>query len=156
MSDHKSERIVEAIAFGLGTCGLSLAALTDFVGVVGRHLGHPIGGTIEVFRVCSAVVVSAAIVLATISGTHASVHVLVQRMSAIWQDRSRRAGSVIAAAMFAAICVASVWLLVLTARGREETFLLNIPLWPFRVVWCVASAWVAGWFLVTAFRQKLE
>lgn len=153
---QRCTKIAEAVAFGFGTVGLSAAALTDFVGVVGRHLGHPVAGTIEIFRVCAAVVVSAAIVLATLSGGHASVHVFVERMGPLWRARSRRIGAIIAAAMFTAIVVASGWLLVLTARGLEATFLLNIPLWPFRLIWCAASAWVASWFLVNAFVRNPE
>ena len=142
-------------AFGAGAVALLLAMAIDFASVVGRHLGFPFLGSIELVQLCVVVAASAALVGGTLSGAHAAVHVLTERMPVAHQLFWARFGALLGTLFFAALAVGGAWLASDTWPGDERSELLQLPFFPFRVVWCAATALTAALFAVQIVRPKL-
>lgn len=127
---------------------------TDAVAVLGRHVGWPLLGAIEVVQACVVLAASAAMVLATLHETHARVHILTEHLPERWQARLARAANSSAALTFGVIACGSSWLLAELWFGHEETELLRIPVRWLRLFWVCASVLIAGLFVVRAYRKK--
>ena len=136
--------VVARIALVLGAIGLAGAGLSDFCGVVGRHIGYPLPGAIELVRMFIVLVVSASLVAATWANGHAAVHVVIDRLPRAGRAAMLRLGAAAGAAAFALLSAAGVWMLLITWNGGEQTDLLGLPLAPLRILWCVATLAVAA------------
>lgn len=126
----------------------------DTVAMLGRHIGWPLLGAIEVVQTCVVLAASASMVIATLHGTHARVHMLTERLSARWRRRFGQLADLSAAATFMIIAFGSAWMLAELWFGHEETELLRIPVRWLRLFWVTAALLVAGLFVVRACRQK--
>ena len=145
---------VSSAAMVLGAIGLFGAGLSDFCGVVGRHIGIPLPGAIELVRAFIVVVVSASLVAATWANGHASVHLVIDRLTSTARARMLRFGAAAGAATFVLISMAGLWMLSITWNGSEQTDLLGLPLVPLRIVWCVATLAVAARLASAALGRK--
>lgn len=143
-----------AVCFALGGVGLFAAMAVDFLSVVGRHVGLPFAGAIEIVQVCVVIAASAALVGATLAGTHAAVHVITERLPAGPRRVLARLAALLATAFFAGLAIGGLWLLSDTLPGDERTDLLHLPLAPLRLLWCAACAAAALLFLIQVFRPK--
>ena len=144
-----------AVCFAIGGVGLFAAMAVDFLSVVGRHTGFPFAGAIEIVQVCVVIATSAALVGATLAGTHAAVHVITERLPPGPRRVLARFAALLSTLFFAGLAVGGFWLLTDTLPGDERTDLLHLPLAPLRVLWCTACAIAALLFLVQVFRPKL-
>ena len=72
---------VQRWLFYVGAAGLLFAIGADALAVLGRHLGIPLLGSIELMQAAILLASSAAIVLATVANKHAVVHLLIDRLS---------------------------------------------------------------------------
>lgn len=108
--------------------GLALLAATgiDAIAVIGRHVGLPVRGSIELVQVAVLVAGSLALLVATLERSHAKVHLLVDRMSATARDLIERISAVMGAAFFAALLAGSIWLMVDLWQGHEQSEILGI------------------------------
>jgi len=134
------------IAFFVGAIGLLGAGLSDFCGVVGRHIGYPLPGAIELVRLFIVLIVSASVIIVTWENGHAAVHVVVERTRPAGRTALLRLGAASGAVAFALLSAASIWMLALTWGGGEQTDLLGLPLAPLRAMWCVATVTAAARF----------
>jgi TRAP-type C4-dicarboxylate transport system permease small subunit len=132
--EGESPGVLVKIAFFIGSLALMLAMSTDAIAVLGRHLGWPLLGSIEIVQACIVLAAAAAMVMATLHDAHARVHVLTERLPASWQRR--------------------LWLLGELWRGHEETELLHIPVRWLRLFWLCAALLIAGLFVVRAVRRS--
>lgn len=83
--------LLTRISFALGAAGLLMGMSADAIAVLGRHVGFTLLGAIEVVQASVVLAASAAMVGATLSGAHARVHILIERLSPIWHQRYDRA-----------------------------------------------------------------
>ena len=118
-------------AFAAGAVALLAAMAIDFASVVGRHLGFPFVGSIELVQVCVVVAASAALVGGTLSGAHAAVHVLTERMPRPTSSSGPGSGALLGP------CSSppgggGAWLASDTWPGDERSDLLKLPFFPFR------------------------
>ena len=141
------------IVTGIGSVALLVAVATDALAVVGRHTGFAFLGAIEIFQMAALTATAAAIVLTTLSGRHAAVHILTEHVS----RRPRRiilaTGHLTSALAFIVLCTGSVWVAADLWPTHEMTELLGIPVRLFRALWILASALVAGLFLLRFVRE---
>ena len=72
----------------LGGIALLAATLGDTLSVIGRHLGFPLHGAIELIQAAVLVAGSLALLASTLAGGHARVHLVLDRLS-----RERRAAA---------------------------------------------------------------
>ncbi len=126
------------LSFITGSIALLCMVAIDFVSVVCRHLRVPLTGSIELIQACITVAISAAVVGATLTASHAAVHVLTERMSPAWRQGCRRLADIACVLYFAAVAVGGFWLLGDTINGDERSDLLRLPITPLRIVWAVS------------------
>jgi TRAP-type C4-dicarboxylate transport system permease small subunit len=141
---------IASALIGIGSTAMLLAMATDAVAVIGRHAGFAFLGAIELFQMAAVVATSAAILLATLFGRHAAVHIVTEHVSPqtrLWLDRI---GLLASAVAFALLCAGSFWVSIDLWDTSEITELLGIPLRWFRLVW-IAAAGCAAMLLVTRF-----
>jgi TRAP-type C4-dicarboxylate transport system permease small subunit len=146
-------RIPRALV-ALGGCALLVAMSVDAIAVVGRHIGVPLLGSIEIVQ--AAVLVSGAVALfvATLAGVHARVHLLVDHAPPLLRRLLARGGLLLAALMFLAMFASSVWICANLWQGQEESELLHVPYRPLRIFTAVAALSVAATFLWQALRRE--
>ena len=125
----------------------------DAVAVAGRHAGLPFLGSIELVQAAIVLAASAAIVGATLSDGHATVHILLERLSPAVRRQFQIVVDLVSSIFFVALAVGSIWLVVDLWRGAERTELLGLPLKPLRLAWCASAVLVAGLFAARAVRR---
>jgi TRAP-type C4-dicarboxylate transport system permease small subunit len=138
----------------LGGGALLLATGTELAAVLGRYIGVPLLGSIELVQAAVLVSASTSIVLATIAGRHAMVHLLLDRVgprARTWLQRVNYGGAVL---FFGALAAGSIWIASELWSGQEETELLRIGYRPLRMLAIGAVLFTALLFLRLAFRER--
>ena len=153
-TDTEPAHGVQRWLFYVGAAGLLFAIGADAVAVLGRHLGIPLLGSIELMQAAILLTSSAAIVLATVANKHAVVHLLIDRLSPRRRAVMERVHALLSAVFFAALAVGSVWIAYDLRDGHEQSELLRIPYAPLRIVSIVAVLAVAGIYLARAFGKR--
>ena len=149
-------RGVQRWLFYVGAAGLLFAIGADAVAVLGRHLGIPLLGSIELMQAAILLASSAAIVLATVAKKHAVVHLLIDRLSPRRRSVMERVHALLSAIFFAALSIGSVWIAFELRNGHEQSELLRIPFAPLRIVSIVAVLAVTAIYLVRAFGKRAD
>ncbi len=121
-----------------GGAALFLAAATDFASVVGRHIGVNLFGSTEIVQLLIVGIVSAALVSATLHGTHAAVHLLAARLNPRLKRLQHRLSEAVTVCVLLAMLAGSAYVFVLLLPLDERSDLLGLPIAPARCVWCVA------------------
>jgi TRAP-type transport system small permease protein len=140
--------------FYVGAAGLLFAIGADAVAVLGRHLGIPLLGSIELMQAAILLASSAAIVLATVANKHAVVHLLIDRLPPRRRAVMERVHALLSAVFFAALAAGSLWIAYDLRDGHEQSELLRIPYAPLRIVSIVAVLAVAAIYLARAFGKR--
>ena len=130
-----------------GGAALLVALLTDTLAMLGRHLQWPLLGSIEIVQVAVLVAACSALLVATLAGVHASVHLLLDRAPPRLKRGLQRAHSAGAVLLVASLLMGSLWLTLDLWRGHEESELLRIGYRPLRVLTLLAFAGLLGLFL---------
>lgn len=128
----------------------------DFAGVVGRAIGWNPLGLVEVVQVCVVGAISAALVMATLEGAHAAVHMLTGRLPPRLRQVLGRLSDGLGALLFASLAAGSAWMLSDTWALDERTDVLGLPVAPERIACLVALSWVALLFLISVFRRRAD
>lgn len=139
--------------FLVGAAGLLLAMATDAIAVVGRHIGRPLLGSIEVVQAAILLASSAAMVSATLAEKHAVVHLLIDRMSPASRALLQRLHALLCVVFFAALGAGSIWIALEMRGGYERSELLGIPFAPLRCISILAVLAVAVIYALRALRR---
>jgi TRAP-type transport system small permease protein len=143
-------------SFLIGSAGLLLAMTVDVAAVIGRQLGVPLLGSIELIQACVVLAASSALVGATLGSAHATVHVLTERLGPGVRRVLSRVTDLLCALFFAWLSVGSIWVLVELWSGRESTELLRLPIGPLRGFFCASALLVTSLFAAHALRPRAE
>ena len=135
--------ILAKAAFVLGSLGLLCAMASDALAVLGRHLGLPLRGSIELVESSIVLMACASLVGTTLERGHASVHLLTERLPARARRVLASAANLAGALFFAWLLLGSALVLADLWHGAEQTELLGIPIAPLRVLWCATAAAIA-------------
>jgi TRAP-type C4-dicarboxylate transport system permease small subunit len=138
----------------VGGGALLLAMAVDAIAVSGRHLGTPLLGSIEMVQVSVLVSAAIAMIIATISGTHAVVHLIVDRLSPGRRRFILAVNALLSAILFVAFLVGALWLAAETWSAYEESEVLRIPFLPLRITLVLSCAALAVIFLLQAIRGE--
>ena len=144
------------LSFATGSVALLCMVAIDFVSVICRHLHIPLAGSIELIQACITLAISAAVVAATLTGGHAAVHVLTERMSPAWRGRFLRIADAAGVVYFVAVAVGGLWLLGDTLNADERTDLLRLPITPLRLIWAVSLALAGVLSLLRTFGMRFK
>jgi TRAP-type C4-dicarboxylate transport system permease small subunit len=145
MSDLEPPR-KRSIIFIIGAAGLLLAMGVDVLAVIGRHLGVSLLGSIELVQAAMLLASSAALVAATLHRQHASVHLLIDRISISWRAGIRIFNALLALLFFLALAAGSLWIAHDLWHAHEGSDLLKIPYAPLRIASIIALLTVAALF----------
>ena len=99
------DRLVRSpkLAYLIGSFGLLAATAADALAVGGRHTGFAFLGSIEVVQAAVVLIASSAMVAATIVGSHASVHILTERLAKPTAHRLARLSDLLSAFLFSIV-----------------------------------------------------
>jgi TRAP-type C4-dicarboxylate transport system permease small subunit len=114
------------------------ATIIEAIAVSGRWLSLPLHGALEIIQAAVLVTACVSMLTATLEGSHATVHLLLNRVGPRVKAVLTRLASLISAALFVALTIASVWLVIEHWDGHEESELLHIPLRPLRLLCSVS------------------
>ena len=96
-------RVLTTVSFLVGSAGLLIAMGGDALAVVGRHTGIPLLGSIEIVQAAIVLAAASAMVAATLSRSHATVHIIIERLSPAQRDRFERFADLLSAVFFAVL-----------------------------------------------------
>ena len=136
----------------LGGGALLLAMAVDGIAVLGRHIGLPLLGSIELVQAAIVVAATAAMIVATIGRTHATVHLVTDRAPPHLRRWLVGTGQAMAALLFLALAAGSAWIAADLWNGHEESEVLGIPFRPLRLLVVLGSATLVVIFLGQALR----
>ena len=142
--------MARGVALATGSIALLAAMAADFISVAGRHLGFSLLGATEFVQICVVVAISSALIVATLRGAHASVHILTERLPPATARFLSRCSDLLGAILFALLAAGSFWMLSDTLGLDERTDILGAPLAPARILWTAALAATALIFLIRA------
>jgi len=134
----------------IGGAALVFATVINTLGVLGRHIGMPIHGVIELVQVGVLVAGSVALVVATAVGAHARVNLVLDRLSERGRDWFRRGALLASAAFFAALLTGSGWIAADLWHAQEVSEVLELPWQALRLIALAALASALGIVLLQA------
>lgn len=152
-TDIEPARGAQRWLFYVGAAGLLFAIGADALAVLGRHLGIPLLGSIELMQAAILLASSAAIVMATAAKKHAVVHLLIDRLPPRRRSVMERVHALLSALFFLALGVGSAWIAFDLRNGHEQSELLQIPYAPLRIVSIIAVLAVAAIYLGRALQR---
>jgi TRAP-type C4-dicarboxylate transport system permease small subunit len=152
-SDSQSAPVDRGPLFYIGAFGLIAVMTVETLAVIGRHLGWPLLGAIEMIQAAILLSACAATVIATLNRAHATVHLLTDRLAPAWQVLLVRLASLLAALFFIGLAVGAIWLTSDFWLAHEESEVLHISFRPLRVISALAALSVAGIFAYRAFHR---
>lgn len=155
-SGSSSASVFSTICFAIGGCALMGAMVVDFFSVIGRHSGLRIVGALEIVQYCIVTAVSAAVIVATLNGAHAAVHVLTERMNPVARRVMARLSEALTAICFLGILCGDVWLARDVWGSDERSDLLGLPIAPARMIWCASLAVAFALALIALFRRSVK
>jgi len=136
----RAAALIRTVIFYIGASGLILVMLVETLAVIGRHIAWPFLGAIEIIQAAILVSACAAMVLATVSGVHATVHLLTDHLSGAWKSALQRLAALFSALFFIGLACGATCLANEFWNAQEETELLHISFRPLRVLTAVAVA----------------
>ena len=118
------------------TGGLALLAATaiDTFAVIGRHVGLPVPGSIEMMQAVVLVSGVIAMLVATIENAHARVKLVVDRLSPARRAVADRLSNLLTLLFFAALLAGSSWIAWDLRDAYEQSELLGIPWLALRII----------------------
>jgi TRAP-type C4-dicarboxylate transport system permease small subunit len=140
--------------FYIGAGSLLFATFVETFAVIGRHVGIPLVGALELMQASILFLSCTAMVAATINQSHASVTLVISRVGPGWQRLLHSFSCLLSAVFFTAIAAGSVWVLSETWYDHEASELLRIPFRPLRMISIVATVAIIVIFLRDMFRSR--
>lgn len=110
-----------------GGAALLAATTVDTVAVVGRHVGLPLTGSIELMQAIVLVSGAIGLVIATWDNAHARVRLLVERLGPGSRSLADRASDLVTLVFLLCQLAGSLWLSADLWDGYEQSEILGIP-----------------------------
>ena len=138
--------------FYIGAAALLGAMAVDATAVLGRHVGLPLLGSLELVQAAILLASSAALVAATLERRHAAARLVLDRVSPFARRVMQRFNAVLTVLFFTILGIGQTWIAADLWREHESSELLHIPYAPLRIVSIVAMLLAA----VTVARQLIR
>lgn len=138
----------------LGGIPLLAAMAIEFVGVVLRNAGWPIPGSIELVEICVLLSSSVAIVLATMSRSHAKVRVLLNRVRGVSSQTLHVVIAIGGTVFFLSLVAGGVWIIVDLWGAAEHSETLGVPYLPLRLFAAACMLVTAALYARRVFRRE--
>lgn len=143
------------ISIWVGGIALIAATAIDTLAVIGRHVGLPITGSIELMQ--AAILVSGALglVIATIVQSHARVRLFIDRLSPSGQVLADRISDALSLILFTGLLVGSAWLSLDLWDAHEQSEILGVP-WRWMRLFANACLFIAAASLALRIVRKVQ
>ena len=138
--------------FYAGSAGLLCMMLVEAAAVIGRHVGIPVTGALEIVQAAIVPAACAGMLIATLRGAHAAVHMLTERLPAATRRALELGSACLAASFFAARCGGAAWLAAEYWNSFEQSEVLHLPFRPLRLMVTLTGAALAVAFVYHALR----
>lgn len=148
------EKRPRGLLFYAGSAGLLCMMLVEAAAVIGRHIGTPVMGALELVQAAIVPAACAGMLIATLRGAHAAVHMLTERLPPAVRRATEVAGALLAAVFFAALSVGAAWLAIEYWNSYEQSEVLHISFRPLRLLVTVTSAALAVVFVYVGLRPR--
>ena len=145
--------VLRRVCLITGGLAMFMAVLLDFGSVVARHVGLRAVGSLEISQFCITALISSAVVLATLEGAHASVHLLVTRVGPQVKVLLERLSEVLTFVAFAGLAAGDIWVASELLPLDERSDLLHLPFAPARLLWSTCLAVCAILAVLRLFRS---
>ncbi|HKU91131.1 MAG TPA: TRAP transporter small permease [Steroidobacteraceae bacterium] len=140
------------VLFYAGSAGLLCVMLVEAVAVLGRHVGMPVMGALEIVQAAIVPAACAAMLIATLRGGHAAVHMLTERLPPSTRRIIDHGSAWLAALFFGALCAGAAWLAMEYWNSYEQSEVLHIPFRPLRLLVAITGAALAVAFVYRGVR----
>lgn len=124
----------------LGGVALLLATMIDTLAVIGRHVGMPVNGSIELMQAAVMLSGAAALVISLWDDAHARVHLLLDRLTPAKRRVLDWLSDACTLTFLAALLAGSAWLAADLWYGHEQSEVLGVPWAALRAIANVALA----------------
>ena len=111
----------------LGGGALLMATAIDTLSVIGRHIGWPVHGSIELIQPAVLVAGVLALLAATLAAGHACVHIVLDRLPPALRGQAKRFGALVTALFFAGLLAGSWWIMADLWSAHEVSELAGVP-----------------------------
>lgn len=115
----------------------------DAIAVVGRHLGVPLLGSLEIVQAMILIAASSALVSATRANKHAAVHLLLDRVNPAARSWLYRINALLCMAFLGLLAAGTAWIASDLRDAHEQSELLHISYVPLRMI-CLAALVLAA------------
>jgi TRAP-type C4-dicarboxylate transport system permease small subunit len=124
----------------VGGAAMLAATSIDTLSVMGRHLGLPVHGSIELIQFAVLVSGSLSLLAATMAGNHARVHFILDRLPSAGRDVAQRICHLASAMFVACLLAGSMWIATDLWHAHEQSELLGLPWAAMRAIanFCLA------------------
>jgi TRAP-type C4-dicarboxylate transport system permease small subunit len=141
--DPVKPQVKRGVLFFVGSAGLIAVMVIEVIAVIGRHVRVPLLGALEMAQAAIVPAACASMVIASLTGAHAAVHLVTERMPEHVRGVMARASAVLAGVFFTSLAIGSCWLTFEFWSSFEETDVLHIPFRPLRVLVTICAAALA-------------
>jgi len=124
---------LKRIGVWIGGAGLLAATAIDTLAVIGRNVGLPMIGSIELIQAAVLVAGVVGLIFATAHGDHARVRILTDKF-ARGRAFAEIVGPLSMALLFAGLLAGSLWLAMDLWNGHERSELLGVPWSALRLI----------------------
>lgn len=138
----------------IGGSALVTATLINVGAVIGRRVGLPLHGAIELVQVCVLVAGTIALVRATALDAHARIHLVLDRLSPPRRTWVERGCSLAGVFFFAALLAGSLWIQADLWTAHEAGEVIGVPWRMLRLVANLGLAAITVLFALQALRRR--
>ena len=146
---------IGGLLLATGAVGLIGAMLTDSIAVVGRHVGIPFTGSIELVQAFIVLGAASAIAYASLGAKHAAVDLVFHRLPISAQRVAHGLAALLGFLFLAAMVIGSAWIAWEYRDAGERTELLGIEVKWLRLFWLACAVIAAAAMLAPLFAKKL-
>jgi TRAP-type transport system small permease protein len=139
--------------FYVGSAGLLCMMVVEAAAVIGRHVGMPVMGALEIVQGAIVPAACASMLIATLRNAHAAVHMLTERLPVAARRWLERSAGVLAGLFFAAMGGGGAWLAAEYWNTYEQSEVLHIPFRPLRLLVALTGAALVVVSVRRAFRS---
>lgn len=147
MKTSETRPVFFRLLVAAGGTALFGAVLVEMMAIVGRLIGSPLPGSIEIVQVLVAVAGTVALIMATYTKTHACVRLITGRLKGRVAVTVARLNNLLGMVFFLLLCAGSIWIASDLWLGMEESEIWRLPYKPLRIMVVAGTLCVAGLFL---------
>jgi TRAP-type C4-dicarboxylate transport system permease small subunit len=119
--------VAQRVLVWIGGIALLAATSIDTIAVIGRHVGLPLTGSIELMQAVVLVSSAIGVVIATLESSHARVRLVVDRLGPRLRGVADRLSDALTLVVVLCLLAGSVWLAADLWHAHEYSELLGVP-----------------------------